>query len=104
MTETRGLVCQRKSNLVERKSLKRNDNKDMFEEHVTKLYLVTLYCLTNISKNFQITLFFLDCKSDIVPFLSGLLLTSDSKVKDWLADFIRTAQKVCLVGWLISFW
>eukprot|EP00794_Sanderia_malayensis_P014277 gene14277-15764_t len=34
-----------------------------------------------------------DCGSDIVPFLSGLLLTSDIKFREWFADYLRAAQK-----------
>lgn len=33
------------------------------------------------------------CESDLVQFLSGILLTSDVKVKEWLAEYIRNAQK-----------
>ena len=32
--------------------------------------------------------------SDIVPFFTGLLLASDSKTKDWIADYIKAVQKV----------
>ncbi|XP_065055164.1 LOW QUALITY PROTEIN: integrator complex subunit 2-like [Rhopilema esculentum] len=34
-----------------------------------------------------------ETQSDLVPFLSGLLLTSDLRVKEWLAEYIKNAQK-----------
>lgn len=42
------------------------------------------------------SLFFSGETSDIVPFFTGLLLASDSRTKDWIADYIKAAQKVNL--------
>ena len=36
----------------------------------------------------------LGTESDLVQFLSGILLTGDMRVKEWLAEYIRNAQKV----------
>ena len=32
--------------------------------------------------------------NDLVAFLSGLLLGSDTKVRSWFAEFVRVGQKV----------
>ena len=35
-------------------------------------------------------------RQDLVEFVSGLLLGSDVRVRQWFAQFIKTGQKVCL--------
>ena len=38
--------------------------------------------------------------SDIVAFVSGLLLGNDQQVRNWFALFVRNGQKVCMLHYL----
>lgn len=57
-----------------------------------------LYCLSSIYEDYFTAFLCVEgslSTSDLVAFLSGLLLGGDTKARNWFSSFVRIGQKVC---------
>jgi len=69
----------------------------MLQQNSCKCYVIWNLANSTYSLQLTISIFSLEgsmSSSDLVAFLSGLLLGGDTKARNWFSSFVRIGQKV----------